>query len=565
MAEEAEFDRLMPIMHRRMAFAVSAPALVRHVAFRFRKNHDPSLAANTGGTATRFDKIYDLINTQLEVLQKKYGVADVETFNAWNRDDSILKQLNKLPKSLLGWRARVLIDVYAEYFSITLIFDQNVINKGPAEASNLASRLKKAIHSDAQAVKLIKQVYEDVWEKWFIPDSVTTSSNWPGEKFVEARGLILSTKSRLRRTSSGRKGFIALADVAENHIDNDLVLKQANNLGPLLSRVLRPSTDAKDESVGTAANCVLCETLGGDAIYGSSLPHSIPEPLRYFVLHNSRSEDQLGRYLRQVHVLGELRFAALLDYKELKEADQKIRELGNKIDTALAERDEKRKLANKKLSHSPREDFDLDEVQREFNKISSSNIRGGLVYRINWSRNYANAFRARVPLIQIKSLRGWDSYKDFVGRNLYYFFDHIDRIGIRYDALSQRVQRLTAASTMDSMHDLVGEMNRADTSIYHIQVIGEVIGIAAFTYYGGHILEIVLDRHMPACPASPEAKQALSEQPQNKTHHCIMSIPILEFTVNIALVFATLLAIAGHFIWPHRRATSASSQKFPAQ
>jgi uncharacterized membrane-anchored protein len=303
---------------------------------------------------------------------------------------------------------------------------------------------------------------------------------------------------------------------------------------PCIHEILQ--VDEFTKKIDQDANCVLCEVLGGAGIYGSSVrlvPGRDFQPLRYFLLYNGLSKYQLGRLVRRTHVMGELRVAAVLDSPALNDASSRIRALGNRIDMLLNDTEGTATLA----------DPELDSVLQEVNKINSL-VPGGLMYRVNRSRYYVQSFRSRMSDMRVSRLEGWQPYDQFFQRNLYQVFDEIDRIGKRYEALSDRINRLTIARNAAQLREwqkgiraLVKEMTAADRTILQIQELGEWIGLTAFAYYGGHILAAVLSTNLksrcgehvgPECLATPLAPLA----PYLARHDMV---ELIAFAVAIAL------------------------------
>ena len=78
-------------------------------------------------------------------------------------------------------------------------------------------------------------------------------------------------------------------------------------------------------------------------------------------------------------------------------------------------------------------------------------------------------------------IKGWEPYDAFMHRNLFPMIDHIDSIGVRFEALAARVERLNEERDVAELINLQGK-------IAYIQEIGEYIGWTAFAYYAGQII-----------------------------------------------------------------------------
>jgi hypothetical protein len=210
---------------------------------------------------------------------------------------------------------------------------------------------------------------------------------------------------------------------------------------------------------------------------GSRVSEATPE--RYLLLHHGLPRFQVGRILRRLHVLDELRCAAAFDFAELVKSSKLIQEAGDDIDGEI--RDGAEELTRDSLR----------KIQRDLNALTANQKIGGLLYRINRSRYYARNFKVGMEDLRFARIKGWEPYDAFMHRSLFLTVDYIDSIGQRFEALSSRVERLTEE------RDIKESIN-TQTRIADVQEIGEIIGWTAFAYYGGQIL----DKFLPAGPAS---------------------------------------------------------------
>jgi hypothetical protein len=524
-------------------------------------DENPLTATDLETSVARRDRLIYQVNQALQYLQKVTKRRDVYSFSMSSQgrggyrllaSETLLLDLNARPDKLPGWRCRLRLDMYDEYYFVTLILDQKDSDERVREICDIERELssgdKKKTSSESR--KFLQIYYDEIWVTLdgFIREGL---NKFPGRRFTEFRGIVLRELtnpfrqddfggdthkvSKLNSTASSKSRSALRSWIARNATFVSEVLQ------------LKQWAGTTDQD----ANCVLSELLDGGAIYFSSVRQAHvsstsvdPPPLRYFILYNGLSKYQLGRLIRRTHVLGELRCAAVLDMELLDEASEGLRSLGNHIDNLLV---------NKSASLT---DDELRSVQVKLNQLASSKISGGLLYRVNRSRYYANTFRERIKEMRVQSLEGWQSYSEFFSRNLYPHFDQIDQIGKRFETLAERVNRLTNARNAEKLNEfetnslnLVREMNQFNGTMLRIQEIGEWIGVTAFTYYGGHIIANIFregSKVLGICSMLSEhmAKNCveLGEKPPER---------FLFFGIAIAFVAALLIKM-----WWHRKEPS---------
>lgn len=505
-----DFNAMMQLPHRRHAFGVNAPGLFRHVGFRITSSqHSPSAAADLETNVALRDKIIKDINKELVRIQTKCGSSQILTFctnletptnTKLDRSHTLFNVLPSLPSSLSQWRARIRVDISFEFYFVTFILDQKrsadkISEDGLHEIVRTELELTRATFAHPQT--FIDTYYEQLWNAFdaFLGD---WQEGFPGDSFTEFRGAALrDRRNPFRQNPDGTRAdesfkIPQLDPAAVDASRQSLRRWLARNEG-FISEImqLKHATGNVDRD----ANCVLCELLDGAAIYCSATRQLDDEltgtkrPLRYFILYNGLSKYQLGRLIRRAHVLGEYRCVAVLDLEKIETASQSIRALGNYIDKLLGETTESATLT----------DPQLQSIQRSLNKLASSDINGGLLYRVNRSRYYASIFRQAVHDMRPRKLEGWQTYDEFFRRNLYAHFDEIDEVGKRYELLAERVNRLINTRNTEKLsmlgnniHNLLLKLSDFNAAMVKIQVAGEWIAMAAFAYYGGHIIASLL-------------------------------------------------------------------------
>jgi hypothetical protein len=406
-----------------------------------------------------------------------------------SRSKTFAQTLKNLPPFLQGWRVRIRIDIQNEHFFVTLLIDQER-PEGSHEAicaieKTLADKEARngADNSGKQWTDFFGTYYETLWRRLDNEFLKPAFDKFPGKRFTEFRGIVLrDVENNLCRRApnsiAAPKETLVLPGNDEREASRQSLRDWITRNESFLNEIMQIVRSSKDND--RDANCVLSEVLDGMGVYASSVRPTVVSsetdvrkeeitPLRYFILYNGLSRYQLGRLVRLTHRLGELRCAAVLDHRSLLKASTRIRTLGNLVDKYL--RDKQGTL----------DDLQLREALIQMNEIASSNIPGGLIHRINRSRLYSTTFRQAMEDMRAKRIEGWQSYEAFFRRNLYPMFEQISQIGHRYAALADRINRLTVARNTTGMRELV-------EAILRIQKLADVIGIAAFTYYIGHIL-----------------------------------------------------------------------------
>jgi uncharacterized protein DUF3422 len=457
-----------------------------------------------------------------------------------------------------GWRARMRVDLHSEFYSVTFILDRaldNIGGAGTAEAG-VAGQTPSPASIPLQpgdSPGYVDEWYEGIWTRFFASLArAGAGSHFPCEKFNECRGLVLEMPTEpaapIDEEPRPRPHHDPIVDLlrAEQRADDrkKRLYGWLNDHLDLVREILQ--FDKLYRQKDQDANCVLCAVLQGWGIYASSLgqvesvrrggprdPATAAddaaaasfEPDRYLILHDGIARFQLGRLLRRLHVLDELRCAAVFDFPALIGASERIRTLGNEIDRQLHIDD-----VNRDKSALTREA--LAEVQAQLNELTATAVDGGLLYRINRSRYYAQDFKLRMSDMFIERIDGWEPYDIFMHRNLFPILDHIDNIGRRFDALAARVERLTDARNVE-------ELVNVESEIAYIQSIGEIIGWTAFAYYFSQILSKILH---PLCTAIPCLSQPYCESLAN--HDTAMTPSVI-----IAGLTAILLGVGFRNRW----------------
>src|ERR1043165_7143312 len=408
-----QHSHAMAIPDRRPAYGVNAPALFRHTGFRIEDPHKNPLTATDDPDANRRRETFvSDLNRALAKIQRICGVSqpvafltedDEQTENTIPITNTLLTSFGTLPSALSGWRARLLIDIHSEYYFLTFILDQPSTRETVSEIAEIEHNLSTEGCAAVDIKAFIDRFYDDVWE--ILGGHLEGSlDELPGQRFTEFRAIALrDTEGPFVKNRHEHHDRFTIPEIGSSDFAAARQSLRAwlTRNAQCIHAILQ--FDAFTKKVDQDANCILCEVLDGAGVYGSSVrqalsgqsgieaggdaaaAHGAIQPLRYFLLYNGLSKYQLGRLVRRTHIMGELRVAAVLDGPLLRRASSRIRSLGNRIDTLLTDKDEAATLA----------DDELDSVLQELNRINSL-VPGGLMYRVNRSRYYVNAFRERM-------------------------------------------------------------------------------------------------------------------------------------------------------------------------
>jgi uncharacterized membrane-anchored protein len=387
--------------------------------------------------------------------------------------------------SPLRCRVRMRIDVHTETYTVTLSADQ-------IEATSECP-LNEQVHSawtggmvPTEMPLFLEKVFDSLWNDTNSPFGqcaeyiLDTKGGARGSLFADFRGVILPSPAWDPKSESG-KPISALASPKPTALDAAKSGVQAfedrleqigdhRRLHPRLEVFWAKYRDSVTAFVKGAlpispsnesgSEWVICSMLDGNAIYASPLVQwgVQVQPVRYLVVLGSDVDpDQAGRFVRRLHVLGELRHAALMDYETsksdssgrprgLKSASKALRGLGRTLD--------------KKIEIDG--DIGIDDLKKLNKALTELNsfADGGITYRVEQSRYYTSAFKERLVDLRVGRIEGYQPYDAFVRRYLYALFNKIDQIGRRYEALSRRVDRwtfLADAASSDKFYGAIGD------------------------------------------------------------------------------------------------------------
>jgi hypothetical protein len=241
------------------------------------------------------------------------------------------------------------------------------------------------------------------------------------------------------------------------------ITSNANNQADIIRSILGSDRNFKQDNVRRDKNRVVCFLAGKSAIYGSIIkPHKsigyqetseLLESterdgegyLRWFIIYDGTNDYSVGRIVRRLQVLEELRVMSFVERENITSAYNGLLQLGQDLTIAVAELTGKRNT--KKLI------YELEGIFKEFNDFSTSirfdgkrsiipefmHCSGGLSYRIGRSKHYYDSFIMRMADLRIDRIKGFQPYDRFVYRNYYQLMQSIISIKERYELFGNRL------------------------------------------------------------------------------------------------------------------------------
>lgn len=229
-----------------------------------------------------------------------------------------------------------------------------------------------------------------------------------------------------------------------------------------------------------AADAVVCGMLGGKVLYASpiSLKADQRSRVNYLVAYDGQSEAQLGRFINRLHAMGELRLSALMDFDTKRSEEERRRDLESwlgghssveaqriledlfkRVASLVQAGQEIRRIGEElnglemRLKYAGNEqsrENESDAFHRQFDDFYAISTQyaalnscasGGLVFRVERSRYYAETFQLRMADLRIRRIEGWQPYDEFARRYVLQLFEQIAGFGTRYEALGRRIDR----------------------------------------------------------------------------------------------------------------------------
>lgn len=401
----------------------------------------------------KFTKKIRIVETTPDLTADPHEINNIpNSFEQQNETHTIY--FGKLIVDGFIWDFRLRIDCHQEYSTFTFLLDN---------CDSFSSTVDN--NSLALPSETYKCLYDDIWNK--LDEICKTSrnnfeylleqlTNNEYKEIIEFRGYSRHISS-ISNTSGESIPFPKINSPRPRYV---------NGISSGLIDFLKRYADLHYAIIGGRSrdvgppwedrNAVLCGMLDGQAIYGSDLGRKSDAAeqiaVRYFVIYDGASAEQLGRLIRLLHVLGELRHAALFDSNGLRRAGINLREMGQLWGDGI-------RYAEHQSSDMSRRNFENIHFQEKFRKSKFykkygnefylnyrdeiNQIRfqhlaelcnGDLSFRIGRSSFYAETFNKRIEDLRCVRIEGIQSYNDFMRRNIEYYFDRTTSILRRFQS-----------------------------------------------------------------------------------------------------------------------------------
>ena len=525
--------------HRRPTFLLNTPCLVSHYCLRPKLENDPvhldevelgkPNPSNMVGP-----KIVDPINRYLQAVAA--GVGDeAPRFTVVPSQASPRRSGAKVfhHTSTLGWRlppldlggivdVDITVDIHTEYFTICIHAFPRVKASWPdsphcPDKSSLADMLcwlteahGDDVRDDDAGDRVIDELYEAFWTRLFgklhAPDDPRTGLG--ADCFAMFRGAVIRNTSvaaqlllsapQEREDEDWRPAYapkLVKETYEEGGTPRDMtkprevqkdLIAFANRKSRFFTRLLhfRRGDSWIDDYLG--GNAILCAPLEGLALYGSTmgaerLDRNGDETnlVRYFIIYGGPSRNQLGRLVRRLHTAGECRIAALFDFDVIRAAGTRLRHLD--------------------LASSSNANPSPDILKQWRTALSGAAMagRGGLTHRQGRANYYGGIIRQRVREMRLSRIVGWQTYDEFITRQVGPHLDTIDRIGRRFRDLDGRLRRLAGEQLAGRLETLANEISGTNTAIAEGNDRIENIQHTA-EFVGGALLWCALSEGLPA-------------------------------------------------------------------
>ncbi|MGF1463011.1 MAG: hypothetical protein ACFB2Z_07575 [Maricaulaceae bacterium] len=372
------------------------------------------------------------------------------------------------------------IERIVEYFSsrVNLSFAQErfIRNIKKAHAQIESSTSKRSDEDKAQDG--VEYFYNDVWSH-----AITAKQNAPfdqdimlqmsqdlGPIFCNLRGFIFPYhlyRDYFQRDIGGNQYLRSFDQERASHF-----LLTVNSLRRALTS--KTSEDA-DKEIVKPREVVANLFSGGRITYISSLGShfdgassisvsSSSCALRFAFIHvgenfysmSSGNNYELCRWIQRILDAGTLRMMAFRELQEIYFAGSEIRLLDKIVQSF-------RIKGSLKIN---RENIDINKLERYYAKIGSRSS-GSLIYRINRSIAYSEAFRRMVASFDWQTIPGWQPYELFVQRRINKIFGNVAQVKSEYLSVGEDIKIIS------SMHD----EKRREYSHFLLIVLGLLIGV----------------------------------------------------------------------------------------
>jgi hypothetical protein len=521
----------MPATERtrgRPSVGIITPSLTRHVVIffparaPFDKADDDPLSSDSTKTLLS-DYVLSLLKIAADSGALARSQCDIE-LKKFKAAANARSSFAVYCGTFLGLRLRVIVVLYAEHIGLTYILDNAAVTGGsppfPSPTTKNVIELAAYLHDRLTgASQIAKPPHEIAVSSAYKPIELKRTDNDVLNDIIYrqvwiALDLTLDNNSYITRLGMAvfkneLRGLSLTATPIDKEPDADIYAKiqcgeavaPPSSEGawqrPRITRYLKEHSSFFSATLTLATshhlyagnqpaaqwdpNYVLCFLNDETAIYGSCLvyrddPHSSEiedfyqknyNYTRFFIIYDGTNVYTLGRLIRRIHVLTELRVMALIERSHITGLNDCLRLLGRELSSVI---DRMTGRHGAQTREEP-ETLDVDTLSRiidAYNDLGVSRVAedaersrsilidskriafdrcyGGLTYRISRSKFYYKALLSRLDDLHCKDMKGAQSYTRFVSRNYTQQMQAIESIGERYDILGARIDRAITIS-----------------------------------------------------------------------------------------------------------------------
>lgn len=535
---------------RRPSVALPAPALTSHMIFLIKEDDNPLFANGDDEYVERWNKLIAHVNNLItkinDAVKFKCELKFVRRFDPFEHKASVQKRdslffQDRVSSEIVGgdFDARLRLDINTEVVTVT--FGTFNFHQGSIAAKNLGALLRSDYfgcpdeNEEQRTKSALEFLYIDFWKP--ISDIVREfmiSISYP--LLSEFRSIILNLHDEdlplypqpdhidapSRRKARRRAQEADLAPHAPFHLSSGGVAvhsaiqgymcRKHSLIDQVATRSFMSSDEAPDKHAPKITENVVCAMLGGKALYVSSLSGygEGQDFLCILIGFAGRSQAQLGRFMRRLHMQGELRVSALIDYdkwenpgpsggsttsKDIERAAQVVfnaTKALNDLDALICHTTNEPHGVPPKLARKSDLQSGL-QSQTSYNAINLSNIMaygiaektnellkirehlefadnmvsGGLQLRCARSVYYANLFKDKLQDLGVVPLEHYQSYDAFMRRYVYQLWDRVSIVGSTYTS---------CVAKLSEMMDRI-ESQRTQIRSENLTIIGTVGGV----------------------------------------------------------------------------------------
>jgi hypothetical protein len=468
--------RQVDFSNHRPAYELFPTAVARHLTFRLDIDENPRWEPEPTERKARWKKLCTHLAKHINDLRAAYDPSGrLGRISFVGPDEPEQPYEHSVRAAILvlvtddaqkwGYRLRVRVDVQTELFSLTYLFDR--IDPAAAAADRLAQQIGLLPDEPEAGRWLLNDLWQcravpavEMLRGWLDPDG--NSETWEmGTLITDFRSLVLHVDDGSPMTGPFQ-GADSAGPASTPALDPKLAefLERHRPLVDMIAGASEPET-----RLNSGGEAVVCGMLDGKALYVAQLGQwgkdvEPVQPIRHLLVHAGRCPDQLGRLVRRMHVLGELRHAAMLDYDPatpgdsepkagkgcLRDVSRRLRALGRTLNDVTLKVTAPAPPAGNGAAQPLKPPggssmAELKGIVHELAEISQL-VEGSLTYRVEQSRYYAAEFARSIEHLRVVRVGDWQPYDDFVKRYILHLFARIHRIGNRFEALGRRVDRL---------------------------------------------------------------------------------------------------------------------------